>query len=110
MSKTTKNPIKLAKLALEAGNKALDKYSHRNSPKKFTQPQLFAVIVIQQFYRLDYRGVIGLLEEFGELRKVIGLKTLPNFSTLCYAEQRIFKKKELCDFLWQHLNLQKYAA
>ena len=36
MSKTTKNPIALARTALEAGKEALPPYSHPKSPHKFT--------------------------------------------------------------------------
>ena len=110
MSNTTKDPIALVKKALEVGNLALDQYSHRNSPKKYTQPQLFAILVLQQFYKLDYRGVIALLARWSDVRKVLKLKAIPDHSTLCYAEQRILKKKELQDFLAQQLNLHRTAA
>jgi hypothetical protein len=36
--------------------RALLLYSHRNSPKKFTQHQLFACLVLKSFLRTDYRG------------------------------------------------------
>jgi hypothetical protein len=36
--------------------RALLLYSHRNSPKKFTQHQLFACLVLKNFLRTDYRG------------------------------------------------------
>ena len=33
-------------------------YTHPNSPKKFTQHQLFACLVLKNFFRTDYRGVV----------------------------------------------------
>lgn len=42
MSLTTKSPRAVALEALAAGEAALPLYSHPCSPKKFTQPQLFA--------------------------------------------------------------------
>ena len=92
MSKTTKDPISLARAALAAGRKALPNYSHPKSPHKFTQPQLFAVLVLRQFFRLDYRGVITWIEQWSELRTALELKRVPHYSTLCYAEDRLLKK------------------
>ena len=61
MSRTTKDPIAFARAVLEAGKEALPAYSHFKSPHKFTQPQLFAMLVLKQFFKLDYRGVVAWL-------------------------------------------------
>lgn len=92
MSRTTKNPIALARAALEAGKEALADYSCPKSPHKFTQPQLFAMLVLKQFFKLDYRGVVAWLSNWTELREALELKRVPNYSTLCYAERRLLKK------------------
>ncbi len=92
MSRTTKSALAVAKEALEAGRKALPPYSHRFSPKKFTQPQLFALAVVRKFLRLDYRGMQTRLGEWAELRQVLDLEDVPDYSTLCYADQRLLKK------------------
>jgi len=102
MSKTTKDPIKLVKVALEAGSKTLAPYSHAKSPQKYRQEQVFAILVLRQFYRLDYRGIVAMLKDWTELREAIGIKKVPHYSTLCYAEDRILKKMHLQDFLVQH--------
>ncbi len=99
MSKTTKNPISLAKAALEAGEKAFKPYSHPKSPHKFTQPQLFALLVLRQFFRLDYRGVIEWVGEWPKLQRTLGITRLPHYSTLCYAERRLLKKTALLESL-----------
>jgi len=95
MSKTTKNPIALARAALEAGEKALAPYSHPKSPHKFTQPQLFALLVLRQYFRLDYRGLIEWVGQWPKLQRTLGLTRLPHYSTLCYAERRLLKKTDL---------------
>ena len=95
MSRTTKNPIALARAALEAGKDALADYSCPKSPHKFTQPQLFAMLVLKQFFKLDYRGVVTWLSQWTELREALELKRVPNYSTLCYAEGRLLKKRAL---------------
>ena len=88
----TKDPIALARAALEVGEAALPPYSHRNSPHKFTQAQLFTLLVLREFFRLDYRSLVAWLERWSELRAELKLKRLPHYSTLCYAEDRLLKK------------------
>ena len=103
MSRTTKNPIALARAALAAGKEALPAYSCAKSPHKFTQPQLFAMLVLKQFFKLDYRGVVQWLGRWSDLRQALELQRVPNYSTLCYAEGRLLKKGAL-DACWmQHL-------
>ena len=92
MSTTTKDPLALARVALEVGEKAFAPYSHPKSPHKFTQPQLFAMLALRQFFGVDYRGVVEWLGKWAELREAIGLKRVPHYSTLCYAERRLLKK------------------
>lgn len=99
MSRTTKDPIALARAALEAGREALPDYSCPKSPQKFTQPQLFAMLVLKQFFKLDYRGLVEWLGKWSELRQALWLKSVPHYSTLCYAERRLLKKGALADFL-----------
>jgi len=103
MSRTTKDPIALARAALEAGQEALPAYSHLKSPHKFTQPQLFAMLVLKQFFKLDYRGIAQWLGRWSELRQTLELERVPNYSTLCYAEGRLLKKGALNACLMQLL-------
>lgn len=91
-SPMTKSPVALAKEAIRVGEAALAAYSHPNSPKKFTQPQLFAILALRQFFKTDYRGVVQMLHDFSDLRKALKLKKVPHYSTLCYAERRLLKK------------------
>ena len=103
MSRTTKNPIALARAEFEAGKEALPTYSCAKSPHKFTQPQLFAMLVLKQFFKLDYRGVTQWLGRWSELRQALELQRVPNYSTLCYAEGRLLKKGALNACLMQQL-------
>lgn len=92
MSRTTKDPIALARAALEAGKEALADYSCPKSPHKFTQPQLFACLVLRQFFKVDFRGVCTWLARWDELRQELGLKKVPCYRTLHEAEKRLLKK------------------
>ena len=102
MRAMTKSPIAVAKEALAVAESALPAYSSPFSKKDFTQPQLFAILALRQFFKTDYRGAVQLLCDFSELRSVLGLKKIPHYSTLCYAEQRLVKKglsRRFCDLL-----------
>jgi hypothetical protein len=88
----TKSPKAVAREAYRLGQAALEPYSNKYSPHRFTQAQLFAILVLRQFFKTDYRGVVHLLQDFADLRQVLGLKKVPHYSTLCYAEQRLGKK------------------
>ena len=88
----TKSPVALAKEALKVGQSGLPRYSSPFSRRDFTQAQLFAILVLRQFFRTDYRGVVQLLEDLSDLRKALHLKKVPPYSTLCYAEKRLLKR------------------
>ena len=88
----TKSPVALAREALKVAKTGLPPYSSPFSRKDFTQPQLFAILVLRQFFKTDYRGVVQLLHDFSDLRQTLGLKKNPHYSTLCYAEKRLLKK------------------
>ena len=90
--KKTASSIALAKEALRIGDEALDEFSARRSRHDFTQPQLFAVLVMRQFFRTDYRRMSQMLADYRELREALGLTKVPHFTTLQKAEQRLLKK------------------
>jgi hypothetical protein len=79
--------------AFEAANACLPLYAHRNSPKRFTQPQLFACLVLKEFEKKDYRGVQQLLLDCSDLRQAIGLRHVPHFTTLQKASVRLLMLK-----------------
>jgi hypothetical protein len=98
MSTTSKSPRKVALVALDVGKEALSAYCHRFSPKVFTQPQLFACLVLKEFFKADYRGIMGILADTPNLCYAIGLKKVPHWTTLQKASQRL-----LCNALVQRL-------
>jgi hypothetical protein len=46
-----------------AAKAVLPAYSHRCSPKKFTQHQLFACLVRKAFLKTDYRSLMAYLHD-----------------------------------------------
>ncbi len=79
-------------VALAAGKEVFSDYSHVYSPKKFTQPQLFACLVLKEFEKKDYRGVRQLLIDCPEIRETIGLASVPHYTTLQKASRRLLKQ------------------
>jgi hypothetical protein len=88
----TKSPRAVAREALQLAREALPAYSSKFSRQDFTQHQLFALLALKTFLKLDYRGLIALLKDFAELRDDLGLDKVPHYSTLCYAAGRLLKK------------------
>src|SRR5690606_4033495 len=60
-------------------------------PHKFTQAQLFACLVLKEFYQLDFRKLQELLKDCPDLQKAIQLNYVPHFSTLHKASQRLLR-------------------
>jgi hypothetical protein len=92
MSKLTKSPERVARHALAVGLSALPAYAHRFSPKKFTQPQLFACLVLKTFLKTEYRGVCAHLEDHAPLRRTLTLAAVPHFTTLQKASRRLLRQ------------------
>lgn len=93
MSRTTKSVLAVARRALATGQRTLAPYPHRFAPKKYTQPQLWAILVVRQMLKLDYRGMEQRLREWAELREALQLQAVPSYATLCMAHQRLLGKK-----------------
>jgi hypothetical protein len=78
-------------VAYAAAREALPPYSHRFSPKKFTQHQLVACLVLKEFLRTDYRGLAEHLTDHAELCRTIDLGAVPHFTTFQKAAERLLK-------------------
>ncbi|HEX4129102.1 MAG TPA: hypothetical protein VHZ24_03605, partial [Pirellulales bacterium] len=89
MSATSKSPKAVILTALAVARRSLPAYSHRYSPKTFTQHQLFACLVLKNFLKTDYRGVVSLLNDTPFLATVLELKRIPHFTTVQKASKRL---------------------
>jgi hypothetical protein len=78
-------------MALAIGAQVLRPYSHPCSPKKFTQPQLFACLVVKTFFKTDYRGIAQLLIDLPDLVRTLELRHVPHFTTFQKALKRLVK-------------------
>ena len=75
--------------ALATAKRSLPSYSYRYSPKKFTQHQLFACLVLKSFLKTDYRGIVAHLTDCPSLVEALGLKEVPHYTTLQKAARRL---------------------
>lgn len=92
---TSKSPRRVILEALAIGQRCLPLYAHKFAPKKFTQPQLFACLVLKEFEKKDYRGAAALLADCDDLQVAIELKSAPHFTTLQKASERLLKFKHV---------------
>src|SRR3989344_3841867 len=95
MTRTSKSPKAVALVAYETAKRTLPLYRHLKSPKKFTQPQLVACLVLKEFFRTDYRGIMEILEDSSDLKKILELDEVPHYTTLQKAAKRFTDKKTI---------------
>ena len=89
MSTTSKSPKAILMTAHAVAAGALPAYSHPSSPRKFTQHQLFACLVLRAAMKLDYRGLQALLVDCSDLRGCIGLKAVPHWTAFQKTAARL---------------------
>ena len=87
MSITSKAPSAVLQAALAVARLSLPAYSHRCSPKKFTQHQPFTCLVLHNFLKTDYRGMAAQLQECLQLAEITGLQKIPHYTTLQEASK-----------------------
>ena len=87
--KTSKSPRRVLQVAYEAATRALPAHRHKFSPKKFTQPQLLACLVLKEFLRTDYRGLAEHLADHPDLGRLIDLEVVPHYTTFRKAAVRL---------------------
>lgn len=69
--------VKIARLAARLGRRHLSTHAHPFAPKKFTQPQLFACLIVKAHLGCTYRRVEELLMLMPRVREAIGLREVP---------------------------------
>jgi hypothetical protein len=100
MPRTSKSPNMVARVAYHTAKHAFPTFSHLKSPKKFTQHQLIACLVLKEFFRTDYRGIEEILTDSTDLQKILKLEEIPHYTTLQKAAHR-FTNKPMMDKLLQ---------
>ena len=99
MNRTCKSPRTVLVTAWKVAMAILPKYSHRSSPKKFTQYQLFACLVLKAFLKADYRGLMAHLQDSPAWCEAIELAAVPHFTTFQKAAQRLLRIQPVAGLL-----------
>lgn len=92
MNTLTKSPLRVACAALVLAQRTLPRYAHKYSPKKYSQPQLFACLALKTFFKTDYRGIAALLRDLPDLRSRLHLTAVPHATTLQKASVRLLRR------------------
>jgi hypothetical protein len=90
---TCKSPRKVFRLAHEIGKQHLPDYANEFSRKDFTEPQLFACLVLREHQKKSYRGIEALLADSPAWLDDLGMTHAPDHNTLCRAFKRIMEPR-----------------
>lgn len=74
--------VRIVGLALRVARKHLTDHPHKFAPRKFTQPQLFACLILKAHLGCTYRKVEEMLHLMPAVRETLGLEEVPRFTTL----------------------------
>jgi hypothetical protein len=75
--------VPFARLAPKIATAVLPRYRTRFSKHQFTQPQLLAILCLMQYEDWTFREAEVRLNEHAELRRALGLRQVPDHSTMC---------------------------
>jgi hypothetical protein len=103
--KTSKSPNAVAFVAYATAKRSLPAYRHEKSPKKFTQHQLIASLVLKEFFTTDYRGLTQILTDSSDLQNILALRTIPHYTTLQKAAKRLTAKHTLDKLIREILSI-----
>lgn len=92
---TSKSPKNVAVWAYEIARQALPAYSCEKSNHLYTQHQLFALLILKQFFQEDYRGIVGLIDDFSDVKKVLEIEVMPHYTMLHKASKRLLSSKKV---------------
>jgi len=81
--------LAFARAAWEVAGAVLPPYRTRFSKHQFTQPQLLAILCLMRYEDWTFREAEVRLGEHGELRQALGLRSVPDFTTLYRFLQRL---------------------
>ena len=81
--------LPFARIALQVSKAVLSRYRSRFSKHQFTQPQLLTVLCLVRYEDWTFREAEVRLGEHRELRQVLGLTSVPDFTTLYRFLERL---------------------
>src|SRR5438552_12677155 len=74
--------LPFARIALQVSRAVLPRYRSRFSKRQFTQPQLLAILCLMRYEDWTFREAEVRLSEHRELRRALGLASVPDYTTV----------------------------
>jgi hypothetical protein len=103
--------LQTARIAYQLARENLPRYAHAKSPHFFTFQQLGACALIRSMLRISYRDMQAYLRDNEPLRRVLELRSVPDYSTLLRTEQKMSGNfKIMMDKLMNKLESQPLSA
>jgi hypothetical protein len=84
--------VTVARLGYELAQREWPLYSHPKSPQRFTQPQLVACVLLAYYLDMSYRDTEEWLLATDQVCQVLGLKSIPDHSTLSRMAKKLTQK------------------
>lgn len=90
MATLSHSPVRVARVALAAAEKALPAHASKFSRKDhLTLPQLTACLVLQRFLRTSLRGAEAFLKDSSDVRRVLHIEQAPDHTALWRAHRAL---------------------
>lgn len=101
----------VAKIAYEVAKSHLPLYCHKNSPHRFTWPQLTACVLMTFYLNFSYRDMEDWLLVSDTICRSLHLKAIPDHTTLCRAFHKlsIGLLRSLQRLLLERMQLKEFA-
>src|SRR5689334_6501885 len=101
--------VVMARIAYALTRATFPMYAHRNSPKRFTQPQLAACVLMMFYLGISYRDMEDWLLATDKVCEVLELKEVPDHSTLyrMYKRMRMTHLQDLNQRLLDQLKVEE---
>lgn len=93
--------VQFARRAYEEAKASLPMYTHRNSPKTYTFPQLATCVMLKFYLNMTYRDVEEWLLATDKVCTVLEMEAVPDHSTLSRAYRKLTKAR--LDEMYRHL-------
>jgi hypothetical protein len=90
--RTPSSAVVVAQDALAEANESMPKYAHPLLSKDFTERQLYAILALRRFLKIDIQGVMRELVDSPDLCEALALERIPDYATLFHAEERLIRK------------------
>ncbi len=101
--------LPFARVTLDVATTVLPPYRTRFSKHQFTQPQLLAVLCLMRYEDWTFREAEVRVREHGELRRVLGLRSVPDYPTV-YRFLKRLDPKQIDPKRWERPHVGWVAA